>query len=109
MGRSNSKEVYPSSTADESLSKTRKTKKVLKEKRKSEKLSNKKKRKSKLNDCQPTIAPHVVRKGSKVHLDEKDYDAEVKRRMQDQLAFDSDIFVLNQIMLSMQFFGNYER
>lgn len=38
-----------------------------------------------------------------------DYDAEAKRRMQDQLAYDSQTFVLNQLLLSVQFFDNYER
>lgn len=42
-------------------------------------------------------------------LKESDYDAEAKRRMQDQLAWDSQTFVLNQLMLSVQFFENYER
>lgn len=36
-------------------------------------------------------------------------DIETKKRMQDQLAFNSDIFVLNQMMMSVQFFGNFER
>jgi hypothetical protein len=36
-------------------------------------------------------------------------DSEAKKRMQDQLAFNSDIFVLDQMMMSVQFFGNFER
>lgn len=40
---------------------------------------------------------------------EKDFEVEIKRHMQDQLAFNSDIFVLNQMMMSVQFFANYER
>lgn len=40
---------------------------------------------------------------------ENDFEVEIKRHMQDQLAFNSDIFVLNQMMLSVQFFANYER
>lgn len=38
-----------------------------------------------------------------------DLELEVKKRMQNQLAFNSDIFVLNQMMMSVQFFANYER
>lgn len=34
---------------------------------------------------------------------------EVKLHMQEQLAFNSDIWVLNQMMMSVQFFANYER
>lgn len=36
-------------------------------------------------------------------------DIEAKKRMQDQLAFNSDIFVLNQMMMCIQLFGNFER
>lgn len=36
-------------------------------------------------------------------------DIDARRKMQDQLAFDSDIFVLNQMMMCVQFFGNFER
>ena len=42
-------------------------------------------------------------------MNENDFEVEIKRHMQDQLAFNSDIFVLNQMMLSVQFFANYER
>lgn len=38
-----------------------------------------------------------------------EYDIEAKKRMQDQLAFNSDIFVLNQMMMCIQLFGNFER
>lgn len=38
-----------------------------------------------------------------------DLEFEIKKRMQNQLAFNSDIFVLNQMMMSVQFFANYER
>lgn len=34
---------------------------------------------------------------------------EVKKHMQEQLAFNSDVWVLNQMMMSVQFFANYER
>lgn len=40
---------------------------------------------------------------------EKDSELEMKIHMQEQLAFNSDIWVLNQMMMSVQFFANYER
>lgn len=40
---------------------------------------------------------------------ESDYDMEAKNRMQDQLACDSQTFVLNQLMLAVQFYGNFEK
>lgn len=39
----------------------------------------------------------------------RDYDMEAKRRLQDQLAFDTETFLLNQLMLSVQLFGHYEK
>lgn len=56
-----------------------------------------------------TPARPFVPKKPEPKLQEADYDAEAKRRMQDQLAWDSQTFVLNQLMLSVQFFENYER
>lgn len=40
---------------------------------------------------------------------ECDYDMEAKNRMQDQLACDSQTFVLNQLMLAVQFYGHFEK
>lgn len=40
---------------------------------------------------------------------ESDYDMEAKNRMQDQLACDSQTFVLNQLMLAVQLYGNFEK
>lgn len=65
------------------------------------------KKKSKLDDLKTPRSPmfpdpNEIFKGD-------DIEVEVKRRMQDQLAFNSDIFVLNQMMMSVQFFANYER
>ncbi|KAL9692663.1 hypothetical protein quinque_016439 [Culex quinquefasciatus] len=68
----------------------------------------KKGRKSKLDALADTQPPPIVRK-SKAKLEESDYDSEAIRRMQDQLAFNSDVFVLNQLLLGVQFYGNYER
>ncbi|XP_055523347.1 uncharacterized protein LOC129717464 [Wyeomyia smithii] len=69
---------------------------------------NRKKRKSQLEELQDSEPPPIVRK-SKAKLEESDYDSEAIRRMQDQLAFNSDVFVLNQLLLGVQFYGNYER
>jgi hypothetical protein len=71
-----------------------------------EKFRIKSKSKKKLE--KPTPASSTTTRRKPV-LTELDYDAEAKRRMQEQLAFNSDIFVLNQMMLSVQFFRNFER
>ncbi|XP_065090440.1 uncharacterized protein LOC135711503 isoform X2 [Ochlerotatus camptorhynchus] len=76
--------------------------------RKEQKKKKKNKRKSKLDDLKDTEPPAIVRQ-SKAKLEESDYDSEAIRRMKDQLAFNSDIFVLNQLLLGVQFYGNYER
>lgn len=76
--------------------------------RKDQKKKKKSKRKSKLGDLKDTEPPPIVRQ-SKAKLEESDYDSEAIRRMKDQLAFNSDIFVLNQLLLGVQFYGNYER
>lgn len=39
----------------------------------------------------------------------EDIEVEIKRHMQNQLAFNSDIFVLNQMLMSVQFFANFDR
>ncbi|XP_053678894.1 uncharacterized protein LOC128729252 [Anopheles nili] len=78
------------------------------QKKKPSRNGGKKHRKSKLDDLRDTEPPPIVRK-SKAKLEESDYDSEAKRRMQHQLAFNSDIFVLNQLVLGVQFYGNFER
>lgn len=40
---------------------------------------------------------------------ETNYSVKAKNRMQHQLAFDSESFILNQLMLSIQFFENFEK
>lgn len=65
------------------------------------------KKKSKLDGLKMPRAPPIPDR-SEV-FSEPDLEVEIKRRMQDQLAFNSDIFVLNQMMMSVQFFANYER
>lgn len=58
---------------------------------------------------QTPAAPFVPKRMVEPHLHSSDYDAEAKRRMQDQLAWDSQTFVLNQLLLGVQIFDNYER
>lgn len=65
------------------------------------------KKKSKLEDLK-VPRPPILPDPNEMFSD-GDLEIEVKRRMQDQLAFNSDIFVLNQMMMSVQFFANYER
>lgn len=43
-----------------------------------------------------------------VDNNEMSYNIQSKYRMQHQLAFDSESFFLNQLMLSIQFFENFE-
>ncbi|XP_053681631.1 uncharacterized protein LOC128732409 [Sabethes cyaneus] len=83
-------------------------KRAEKEAKRAAQKRNRKKRKSQLEQLQDTEPPPIVRK-SKAKLEESDYDSEAIRRMQDQLAFNSDVFVLNQLLLGVQFYGNYER
>lgn len=63
------------------------------------------KKKNQLGNLKMPLAP------SEINLSESgnDVEIEIKKRMQNQLAFNSDIFVLNQMMMSVQFFANYER
>ena len=73
--------------------------------RKAEKL---KRKQEKMASLKSPEAPHVPKKPD-VCYSESDYNLEVKKRMQEQLAFDSQTFILNQLMLSVQFFENFEK
>lgn len=77
------------------------------DKKKSKKFSLVKK-KSKMEKF-ATSRPLLNLDSSSEMLVGPDLETQIKRRMQDQLAFNSDIFVLNQMMMSVQFFANYER
>lgn len=66
------------------------------------------KKNSKLEGLKTPVMAKIAPPPS-AHLPESEFELEIKRRMQDQLAFNSDIFVLNQMMMSVQFFANYER
>lgn len=69
-------------------------------------LKKNKKKNSKLSKLKIPESPTLYDRAKSPNLD---YDIEAKRRMQDQLALNSEMFVLNQMMLSVQFFSNYER
>lgn len=58
---------------------------------------------SDLKEPEPLILPNRNK------ISDNDPDVEAKCVMQDQLAFNSDIFVLNQMMMSVQFFADFER
>lgn len=109
----------------------KKYREVEKQERKKKRIDEKSNRK--LENLESPEPPHVPRKSDTMqhqhntqhqhqhqhqlqqqqqhthHMRESDYDAEAKSRMQDQLACDTQTFVLNQLMLSIQFHGNYER
>lgn len=76
------------------------------EQRKKKAAEKNKRRQERMNSLKTPTAPLVPKK---MDFEESDYDLEAKKRMQDQLARDSQTFVLNQLMLSVQFFENYER
>lgn len=62
-----------------------------------------------LTDQRDPKGPHVPPPGRRPSDAEADYELEAHRRMQDQLAWDAHTFVLNQLILSVQFFENYEK
>lgn len=105
MGKTQSKTRFPnSSTADNSVDKKSERKEKLEEK----KRKRAEKRQKEMQNLKNPTAPHVPKKVDQnaVNLD---YDAVAKQRMQDQLANDSQSFILNQLMLAVQFFEYYEK
>jgi hypothetical protein len=106
MGRSQSKEKAPNNPFEAELDKSKREQKQKKEIQKRKKLDEKRKRKfekqSKLDKLKQPTAPVVPR----IHTD---YETQAKSRIKYQLDNDSETFLLNQLMLSIQFFGNYER
>ncbi|XP_058063652.1 uncharacterized protein LOC131213596 isoform X2 [Anopheles bellator] len=107
MGRSHSKEQQQQSGNTRTDQKTRKRG----DRKRASDGKKSRHRKSRLSELREPEPPPVVHpKASSAALVAKnDYDLEAKRRMQHQLAFNSDIFVLNQLMLGVQFYGNFER
>lgn len=110
MGRSHSKIKVPNNPFEMEQYKREMYEKKYREVEKQEKKKKRidEKTKKKLENLKQPEPPHVPRK-SEIHIRESDYDIEAKNRMQDQLARDTQTFVLNQLMLSVQFYGNYER
>lgn len=113
MGRSHSKsEKLKATTVDNMksapLSPRQKRDKFKKEvEKKKQKKFGFVKKKSKLEDLK--VPRSQILPDPNEMFSDDDLEVEIKRRMQDQLAFNSDIFVLNQMMMSVQFFANYER
>lgn len=89
----------PSKLNSESISSKSYTKKLMKFR-----FKRKKKNKTKI----PKV-PEISEDLSQVNPANENNDIEAIKIMQDQLAFNSDTFVLNQMMMSVQFFGNFER
>lgn len=124
MGSSKSKPVVPNNPFEldrerkrkneEERNKVKKRLEKQKEKeakrlKKEEKLAGKRKKKSKkLDDVKQPQPPHVPRIEN-INFEETTYDLEAKQRMINQLGQDTPTFLLNQIMMSVQFYGNYER
>lgn len=109
MGRSHSKsEKSPTFNEKALLSPSSKRHKLKKEhnRTKSKKFAFGKKP-SKVDSLKTPESTMYLDKGDPLY--ESYFESEIKRKMQDQLAFNSDIFVLNQMMMSVQFFANYER
>jgi hypothetical protein len=112
MGRPHSKAEKSSTVSCDEKTPTSPRQKRDKLKKDHEKRNKKKfgfsKKKSKLEGLKVSQLP-MVPPLPRSSLTETELEIEIKRRMQDQLAFNSDIFVLNQMMMSVQFFANYER
>jgi hypothetical protein len=99
MGRSHSKEK-PQNPEEPKKGQTKKEQKQLKV---LEKRKRKHEKQSKLDKLKQPVAPTVI---PRTHMDN---DVQAKERIKQQLLNDSETFLLNQLMLSIQFFGNYER
>lgn len=123
MGSSKSKPIVPNNPFEADRERKRKNqeerKKVIKrlEKQKlkeakklerEEKETKKHVKKLKLVDVKQPQPPHVPRIEN-INFEETTYDLEAKQRMINQLGQDTSTFLLNQIMMSVQFYGNYER
>lgn len=109
MGRPHSKaEKSSTATYDEKVPVSPRPKLKKDHERRNKKKFGFSKKKSKLESLK-TPRSAMISPPPDGFLPETELEIEIKRRMQDQLAFNSDIFVLNQMMMSVQFFANYER
>lgn len=106
MGKSQSKSVKSPSFLIKNKAPLSPRMKQAKNERKKQQKNGFAKKKSKMDSFE---TPHPLLIDHGEMLNEDDFEVEIKRHMQDQLAFNSDIFVLNQMMMSVQFFANYER
>lgn len=126
MGSSKSKPIVPNNPFEADRERKRKNqeerdkvvKRIEKQKEKAAKKAkkeakllgkkNKGKKGKKLDDVKQPQPPHVPRIEN-INFEETTYDLEAKQRMINQLGQDTSTFLLNQIMMSVQFYGNYER
>lgn len=124
MGSSKSKPIVPNNPFEADRERKRKNqeerekvikrleKQKLKEAKKLKKDEKEKKKKPgkkiKLVDVKQPQPPHVPRIEN-INFEETTYDLAAKQRMINQLGQDTSTFLLNQIMMSVQFYGNYER
>lgn len=106
MGKTQSKTRFlNSSTVGDSVSDKAMERKEKLEEKKKKRIE---KRLKDMQNLKNPIAPHVPKKIDQ-NVQNLDYDAVAKQRMQDQLANDSQSFILNQLMLAVQFFEYYEK
>lgn len=113
MGRCHSKVSKPNNPFEEVKYKREMVEKKMREYKKQE--QRRKKSEDKLNRDTSTSSrtshpQHPTESPARPkQFTESDYDVKAKNRMQNQLALDSQKFVLNQLMLAVQFYGNFER
>ncbi|GAB0099417.1 uncharacterized protein DMENIID0001_152740 [Sergentomyia squamirostris] len=121
MGKSSSKLQLPSNPMEQQIykqnrmrkrqrdvekQKVKAEKKRRKEMKKNEKKKKKKKDKTdKLKDLKTPNPPTILREK---RLDGEFHDTDHVKMMQEQLNRDSETFVMDQLLLAIQFLGNYE-
>lgn len=113
MGRSHSKATKQPTLENAPLSPREKRDKIKNDVKKKRNLNKQQKKtmgwknRCKLDEFQTSDLPAFSNRSE--NINDSNYEIDAKRQMQNQLAFNSDIFVLNQMILSVQFFANYER
>lgn len=110
MGRSHSKIKFPNNPFEMERYKREMYERKYREVEKQEQQKKRHNEKNKRNvENLEHSGPSSRHQHHHHHMRESDYDIEAKSRMQDQLASDTQTFILNQLMLSVQFHSNYER
>lgn len=112
MGRSHSKMKLPNNPLEQiEYNLKRKQKELEKRKKRHEKLKKelKKGKKFKHFGGSGEVNDGDELNGKKCDLRIVDYDKIATNRLRNQLAYDFSSFVLNQLILSMHFYGNCER